>query len=233
MAHRLDAIRGERMRGKVVCLVLPAFLASMAAVAQSRPQAYVIDPERSDIHWLVYKAGAFARFGHNHVISAPEFTGRANVDRTNLAKSTFELEIPVMSLVVDDAALRGGLGEEFSSVPSADDIAGTRGNMLGERVLAADDYPRLRVTGTGPIGQGADQTMRMTVHLLGRSVEVTVPTQLKFEGDELQAAGEFELTHEQLGMDPFSVMAGALQVGNRMSFSYQIRAVPETAESTP
>ena len=212
------------MRRWLAWLVVPALLASAAAAAQSGAQRYVVDPGASDIHWLVYRAGAFARFGHNHVVSVAALDGRVSVDPNDLARSTFELEIPVGDLVVDDPTLRRGLGEEFASEPSADDVAGTRRNMLSNRVLNAEQHPAVRVTGTGPMSSGAGQTLKMTMHLLGRAVDVTVPTSVTLEGDRLEASGAFELTHEQLGLEPFSVMGGALQVGNRLSFTYRILA---------
>jgi polyisoprenoid-binding protein YceI len=219
------------MRRSLTWLVVPAVLASAAAGAQSGSQSYVVDPQSSDVHWLVYRAGAFARFGHNHVISIAAVAGEVSVDPADLARSSFTLEIPVMDLVVDDSALRKGLGEEFASEPSPDDVAGTRRNMLSERVLNAEAHPTLRVTGTGPVTRDGMQTLQMTVYLLGRAVELTVPTSVTLQGERLEASGAFELTHEQLGLEPFSVMGGALQVGNMMTFSYRI--VANRAGGTP
>lgn len=190
-------------------------------------QIYVVDAARSDVHWLVYRAGAFGRFGHNHVVSAGELAGRVVVDRGELAKSTFELEIPVASLVVDDPRLRSGLGDDFSSVPSEKDVEGTRRNMLSERVLDGERHALLRVTGVGPIGTASGQTLTLTVHLLGREIALTVPTSVTIADGELVAAGEFRLTHDELGMQPFSVMGGALQVGNPLDFAYRVIAVAE------
>jgi polyisoprenoid-binding protein YceI len=209
------------MRPILLVRALLLLLASGVAAAQ---QVYEIDAAASDIHWLVYKAGALARLGHNHVISVAELQGTVTVDATDLARSTFELEIPVAALVIDDPALRAGLGEEFSSVPTAEDIAGTRSNMLGERVLMAEEHPVLRLTGTGPTGVGETQSVRARVELLGRSVELELPARVIVDGESLEASGEFELTHTALGMQPFSVMMGALQVADGMSFSYRIRA---------
>ena len=206
-------------------LILPLLLTSLfVAVQSSAQQVYSVDPAASDIHWLVYKAGAFARLGHNHVISVGELTGRVTVNADDLASSTFELEIPVAALVVDDPELRRGLGDEFSSVPSADDIAGTRKNMLSDRVLDGEHFATLRVSGVGPKGVAGEQTMNIKVHLLGRTVDLMVPTNVTIDGNRLEAAGEFMLTHADLGMKPFSVMAGALQVGEQLDFFYHIRA---------
>jgi hypothetical protein len=202
-------------------LALVLLVAGSAAAAEGRQ--YAIDPVGSDVHWLVYKAGSLARLGHNHVISVAGLTGSVSTG-VDPSTSRFELQFPVASLVVDDANLRNALGPDFASVPSADDVAGTRKNMLSERVLMGDHYATIRVTGQGPSGADGAQTLQINVELLGRTVAVTVPTTVQIRGDELTASGEFELTHSALGMTPFSVMLGALQVADKMKFVYRIRA---------
>jgi len=170
---------------------------------------YSIDASGSDVHWLVYKAGSLARLGHNHVISIPDLAGSVTANPTDLSASRFDLQFKVGTLVVDDPKLRSGLGPDFASVPSADDIAGTRKNMLSDRVLMGEKYQTIKVTGMGPAGPaGADagQTLQITVELLGRSVPLSVPTKIEMHGDDLTASGEFDLTHTALGMMPFTVM---------------------------
>ena len=194
------------------------------ALAQTEAGIFSFDPAASDIHWRVYKAGAFARFGHNHVISVPAPRGRIELAET-LADSRVMLEIPVLELVVDEPTLRARYGEDFSSEPSDEDIAGTRTNMLTEDVLNGERFTTLSIVGTAPTGLGEGQTIALEIHLLGRIVTVTVPVDLHVEADTITATGQFRLTHEQLGMKPFSVMMGALQVGEEMDFSYNVRAV--------
>ena len=214
------------MRRSWLWLVVPIGLASALAAAQpvDGQAVYKIDPAASDVHWLVYKAGALARLGHNHVISAPQLSGTVTVNGADLAGSRFELEIPVASLVIDDPALRKGLGEDFASVPTADDIAGTRKNMLSERVLDAEHYPVLKLSGTGPLGETGKQTTHVKVELVGHSVELDLPTTVVVDDSGVEARGEFELNHADLGLKPFSVMMGALQVAEGMKFYYRIRA---------
>lgn len=208
-------------------LLLPALLTSAVAVAQSGGErAYAIDPASSDIHWLTYKAGTFQKLGHNHVISVARPTGTVSVSSGDLAKSRFEIAIPVAGLVVDNPDLRKNLGADFSSVPTADDIAGTTKNMLGDKVLEAAKFPEIKVRGTGPLGEPGKQTMKMTVELLGRSIDLTVPTEVTVDEQGVRARGSFDLTHSDLGMQPFSVMLGAIQVADKMTFSYDIHAKP-------
>jgi hypothetical protein len=151
------------------------------------------------------------------------------VNSADLAKSQFDLNFAVADLVVDDPALRSTLGAEFASVPTAEDVAGTRTNMLSERVLDGDRHPQIRITGSGPAAAGSVQELAVQVALLGRTVALKVPTEITLEGDSLRAQGEFELNHADLGMQPFSVMMGALQVGEKLTFSYDViaqRAAP-------
>jgi polyisoprenoid-binding protein YceI len=208
----------------VLVLCLAGWLASGAAVAQDAGERYVVHAPQSDLHWLVYKAGALARLGHNHTIAVGDLTGNVAVDKSNLGASRFELEFSVANLVVDDPMLRSTQGADFSSVPTAEDIAGTRSNMLSDKVLDGEKYPRIRIIGTGPMTREGKQVLTVKVEMLGRTVDLTVPTEVTIAGDELRAQGEFELNHADLGMQPFSVMMGALQVGEKLSFAYDIRA---------
>jgi len=202
--------------------ILAALLGALVNSTNAQ-EIYEIDVARSNVHWLVYKAGAFARLGHNHVVSVGEMQGRIHYE-TELAAARFEISIPVVSLIVDDSALRSGRGEEFASEPSASDIAGTKQNMLSERVLNGEAFPEIRITGTGLTALAADATLDITVELLGRSVALQVPTFVEFGEDGLTASGEFSLQHAELGMEPFSVMMGALQVGEQLDFSYRVYA---------
>jgi polyisoprenoid-binding protein YceI len=212
------------MSKSVAKLWLAALLLAGTGFAQEAERTYSVDPAASDVHWLVYKAGALARLGHNHTIAVGDLRGTVRTNAADVAASQFELEFNVASLVVDDPALRKTLGADFESVPSAKDIEGTKGNMLGDRVLSGDKFPKIRIVGNGPVARDGAQVLTVKVELLGRTVDLTVPTQVTIDDQLVKATGEFELNHADLGMKPFSVMAGALQVGEKLSFSYSVTA---------
>jgi len=193
--------------------------------AQGGDKVFAIDGAESDIHWLVYKSGALARLGHNHVIAVPNLRGSVTVGAQDPSASHFEIVIPVADLVIDDAKLRSGLGEDFASVPTEKDIEGTRHNMLTDRVLDGDKFPTIRVTGVGPLG-AAPQMFKLKIELLGRTVELTVPTKVTVTDDRVEASGAFDLNHADLGMQPFTALMGALSVGEKMSFTYHVVARP-------
>lgn len=207
-----------------ICALLASVLAAgMAGAQPGAPGAFEIDAERTDIHWRIYRAGPMARFGHSHVISVGALDGTVNVS-ADPSQSSLELEFPVAGLIVDDPALRNLYGDEFSSVPTADDIEGTRGNMLGEAVLNGEQFPSIRISGLNWTGPGGNETIDLTIEILGAAIKVTVPTAVVIDGDSLVASGSFMLSHETLAMTPFSVMMGAVQVGADMDFDYEIHA---------
>ena len=212
------------MKRAILACCLTGWLASGIAVAQSAGERYVVDAAQSDLHWLVYKAGALARLGHTPTIATGDLTGSVTVDQKELSASKFELEFTVANLVVEDPTLRSRNGADFASVPTADDIAGTRSNMLSERVLDGEKHPRIRIVGTGPTMREGKQVLTVKVEMLGRTIDLTVPTEVTIANGELQAKGMFELNHADLGMQPFSVMMGALQVGENLSFAYDVKA---------
>ncbi|MGD2168288.1 MAG: YceI family protein [Gammaproteobacteria bacterium] len=191
-------------------------------MAQS-PGVYVIDTEASEIHWRIYKAGAFARFGHNHVIAIAQPSGTVEV-ADDIADSSVDIHFDVGELSIDDPALRSRYGEDFESEPTDEDIAGTRTNMLTEQVLNGAAFPTISLTGTRLSGVGENQTIVLTISLLGRSVSLTVPVNVSFDASRLRAQADFRLMHEDLGMQPFSVMMGALQVAPEIDFTVDIHA---------
>jgi polyisoprenoid-binding protein YceI len=203
-----------------------------AVTEQPRPAAepvegrvYRVDAPASEVLWRISKAGVMARFGHNHVISAEQFDGTVVVDPDDATRSRFDLEIPVAALVIDAPELRARFGEEFASVPSEADKEGTRNNMLGDGVLKAALFPIVRVRGGELAGVGDAQTLAIEIEILGGSFEFRVPSTVTFGDGTLEASGDFALDHSDLGMTPFSALGGALQVGERIEFSYRIRAV--------
>jgi polyisoprenoid-binding protein YceI len=203
---------------------LTGLLVFRVAAAQEVAERYVVDAARSDVHWLVYKAGALARLGHNHTVAIGDLSGSIAVNSADLAKSQFDLEFRVANLVVDNAALRATLGADFASVPSENDVEGTRKNMLSERVLDGEKHPQIRISGSGPVAAGSAQELAVKVEMLGRTIDLKVPTEVTIDGEQLRAKGEFELNHADLGMKPFTALAGALQVGEKLSFTYDITA---------
>lgn len=193
---------------------------------------YQVQSQECDVQILVYRGGALARLGHNHVMTAQGVGGRVWL-HPQFERSGFELSVPVKELVVDDPASRRAAGSAFpADIPQADKDA-TRRNMLRAQVLDAEAYPEITLTAARVAGttEASELTVRITIK--GVSEEVQVPATLDIEGGRLIAQGEFDVLQSQFGIEPFSVALGALQVQDRVHIRFRIVALPVGGQGLP
>ena len=186
-------------------------------------------PQSSLLTVLVYRGGALASAGHNHVIASHDLSGTIYVPQ-QIAQSSFEVHVPVATLTVDEAALRAQQpAGEFPPEISAEAKAGTRSNMLGAALLDAQHNPEILLQSLGLEGEGAVASGTVLAHVQcsvrGKVRSFTVPVRYRLAGDGgVEASGEFPLRQTDLGLTPFSAMLGALQVQDEMRVSFHILA---------
>lgn len=185
------------------------------AAAQGKP-VYRIDPARSLVSITVRRGGSLARLGHDHVVASHEAQGYIAPE-----EGRADLYIPLDGLSVDEPALRAEAG--LDTQPSESDIAGTRTNML-DKVLETQQFPfaLIHVSGIEKRPTGVLLTVAITLHGVTRTIEV--PAQTETARDEISVAGLFEFNQSDFGIVPFSILAGAIQVQDRMSLRFRIRA---------
>jgi polyisoprenoid-binding protein YceI len=186
-------------------------------------RVFTVVAEESLLQILVYRGGAMARLGHNHVIASHHLAGAVFV-ADDLTQTRFDIQIPVNELTVDEPAMRERAGAEFpAGVPqSARD--GTRKNLLSEALLDGERYPeiRLRATDIIALGEGFDAGVEITIKDEVRNVRV--PVAISQKDDAFVAIGEFPLKQSQLGLKPFSVAMGTLVVLDDMRVHFEVSA---------
>lgn len=143
---------------------------------------------------------------------------------TPLERSGCELQLPVTALIVDDPQERSATGAEFSEPLDAEARAGTREHMLGDRQLDASHFPmltlRCRQVTTTPTGA----VLTLTVTLRDHESQLEVPVQWHQDGASLQASGEFTFKQSALGMEPYTLLLGALRVSDDIRARFRIEA---------
>ena len=183
----------------------------------------VYEVTASEVTVRVYRGGALAALGHNHVIASTALAGRIEL-REPLTASTLELALPLDSLTVDERPRRLAAGSDFPDNLTESDREGTRRNMLGPALLDAARFPVLRLTGVAIEGSAGEFRVRTQVALAGMEREILVPVGVDVRNRELVAQGEFVLTHAELGLTPFSAALGALRVRDDMLVAYRLVA---------
>ena len=177
---------------------------------------------------LVFRGGPLAKAGHNHVIASHALHGTLYVP-ADLARTTFDVDLPVAELTVDEAPLRAKENEaEFP--PDVPDSAkeGTRKNMLGPALLDAEHYPQIELQSAGvevaAAGPGSEWRARVRVTVRDHASTVVVPVHYEQHADDILLSGDFPLKQSDLGLVPFSALLGALQVVDEMKVRFRIVA---------
>jgi hypothetical protein len=193
--------------------------------------AYHIDENQSELRILVYRAGPLARFGHNHVIVNHAIHGVVSLADV-AGDSVFWLNVPVAGFVVDDSEARREEGADFASDVPDDAKSGTLHNMLSAALLDAEEFPVITVKSVAASraqnGSGAGAlTATVAISIAGHESTVDVPFTLQVDSRRLSASGSLELRQSVLGLTPFSLMLGALQVQDAVTIKFEIVAVPD------
>jgi hypothetical protein len=171
----------------------------------------------------VYKGGALARAGHNHIVASHSLTGVVRVP-DDPTRATFDIHMPVNELVVDEDDLRAKEGPDFPPGVPADAKEGTKRNMLGASLLEAERYPEI-VLQSEAIQQGPEGLQaQVRVIVRDRASSVIVPVKYEIQGEDLRVSGELALEQTDIGLTPFSLFGGALKVLDEMKIRFAIVA---------
>lgn len=183
--------------------------------AESADGVYRLDPSASWMHLRIGRDGRLKRLGHNHIVSTRALFGWAASAGDELRALAY---VPVAELEVDRPELRAAAGEGFESEVSDSDRQGTRANMLGPGVLHAEAHPFLKAE----VILGEEPVWRFQVR--GEWSQVPVEADIRREGNRLVATGHLTLTHQGLGIEPFSALGGAIRVAEAIEVSFHIEA---------
>ena len=196
---------------------------SVAAAPVPGARHYRVDTAQSLLQILVYRGGAMARLGHNHVIASRHLTGVVQVAEDPV-RTRFDIEFPVNELTIDEPAMREDAGPDFPSAVPQSARDGTRKNLLSPALLDGAAHPtvRLRAVDVLAVNDGYDVGVEIT--LKGQVHHKRVPLRLEHNDGSLTARGEFTLRQSELGLQPFSVAMGTLVVLDEMQVRFEIRA---------
>jgi hypothetical protein len=175
---------------------------------------YAIEPDHSLVVLEVRRAGRLARLGHDHVVASHDLQGFV---APNARKA--DLFVRLDRLVVDEQELRAEAG--FGARPPEAAVAGTRDNMLGP-VLHAERHPFAVIHVAASDAASGDLEVAITLN--GVTHTSRVPATIDRQGDALIVSGRLALDQTDFGITPLSILAGAIQVQNRVDVRFTIRA---------
>jgi hypothetical protein len=200
----------------------PAPAAEPAAIPAGARELHVV-PEESLLQVFVYRGGAMARLGHNHVIASHQLAGSVYVT-SEATQTRFDISFPVNELTVDEPALREQAGPDFAPTVPQSARDGTHGNLVSEALLDSAHYPAIRLRATDVIEAAGGYDMGVEIAIKDQVRTVRVPVAVERQGGSLVASGEFPLKQSELGLKPFSAAMGALVVVDGVVVRFRVTA---------
>ena len=209
--------------------------AALSRQMSAAARVLAVDPSASLVRVLVYRGGALARLGHDHVIAARELNGIVVLDSgaAGRTRASGELYTAFSALTVDEPALRSAAG--FETEPSAEDRDGTKRNMLA--TFSAAEHPFVRVALEAGFDGGIGRERRIvpaqvTISLAGVERGFDVDVGVSAAEGVVAADGAFSIRHDDFGVEPFSVLGGALAVDDRIDIEFEVQAVAQASGET-
>ena len=184
-------------------------------LARSGKPVFDIDPARSLVVVEVRRAGTLASVGHDHVVASHDLRGYVAP-----SEGRADVLMRADTLAVDEDGSRAEVG--FDTHPTADDIAGTRRNML--RILRADEHPFVVASVEGIRAVSGAQVVRPTFTVAGVDRATEAPATIEMTGDSIRITGRTSIRQTDFGIRPFSILGGALQVDDAVPVRFDIVA---------
>jgi hypothetical protein len=184
---------------------------------------FTLDPKKSKVRIYVFRSGRFTNLGHNHVLSAPKYTGYFYLPTSGTANARFDLKFRLDELEIDNSAIRAVSGNAFASKLSSEAIASTREHMLGDDNFQANRYPYVLIHSLQIFGEAPKFAAKIQITLHGQSREMWVPLNVEGLPGTLTVAGSFVLHQTDFGVQPYSVLGGALAVQDEVVIEFRLQ----------
>jgi polyisoprenoid-binding protein YceI len=204
------------MKRRLATAAAALFLIPAASLPQEGSNCSV-DAQQSKVEIHVGKEGTFKAFGHDHLISAKQVSGRARFDQQKVDNSTVTLRISTKSLTVVDP------GE------SEKDRQEVQATMEGEKVLDVAKFPEITFTSSSvsaakKTSDGWELTLAGTLNLHGVEKPVSFPLHLHADNNELHGQGELSILQTDYGITPVKVGGGTVKVKDKLKITFNIVA---------
>ena len=189
------------------------------SVVKAEASPYCVDAERSRFSIQVGSGGLFAAFGHDHEIAAKDIQGCADIDWSQIERSSVNLNFAAAGITVLD--------------PKHPKDRAEVQDTMEKQVLKVAEFPQIHfesarvrvkqpVTGTNRYELVLDGPLTIR----GHTEQVSIPVVLTREASAgARVSGRYALKQTTFGIKPISLAGGTVKVKDeiRIEFDLQLR----------
>ena len=175
---------------------------------------YRIDPSQSKFIAHALAGGLFWFKGHDHLVAVRDFGGYARLNPDSLTSSSLEITVKAASM------------EETSSV-FTDAQKKIINKELHDIVLLPDQYPEIVFKSTSVAGKATaanqyDLKITGDLTLNGVTRQISIPTKVTVNGNDLRAQGEFSIDRSDFKVKATSAFHGLVRVRDKVKFEFDM-----------
>jgi polyisoprenoid-binding protein YceI len=168
-----------------------------------------IGPDNGQVTVNVYKDGVAAKMGHDLVLQAKQWSGKADINSDDPSASSVQVTIDPSSLEV--------IGATGGAKPLSDKDKGDIGKNINDKILNTSRYQEITFESTGVTGS----SMKGNLTIAGSTQPVTLDLSVNESTGEVTGKTSFQQT--QFGLKPFSAMMGALKVKDKVEIEVKAK----------
>ena len=172
-----------------------------------------LGPQSGKITLNVYRDGVAAKMGHNLVLEATKWRGKAEVVGDDPAASSVQLTIDPRSLEIIDA--QGGIK------PLSDKDRADIKRNINDKILITSRNPEITFRSTEVSGIAPNIKVKGNLTLAGKSRPVTLNVRVDERLD--RATGKTTIQQSSFGIKPFSALFGALKIKDSVDIQFDIK----------
>ena len=188
---------------------------AMSPTTRTSPAArYHLDSSQSKFIAHAMAGGLFWFEGHDHLVAVKDFSGEAQFSPDQINQASLQITAKAASMI------------ETSSV-FTDQQKQIIDKELREIVLQPDQFPDItfrstQVSGTKSTDGEYDVKITGDLTLHGVTRQITIPTKLTLNGNDLRAVGEFSIDRSDYKVKATSAVHGLVQVRDKIKFNFGI-----------
>jgi len=206
------------MRTTIRTILLTAFWIVLASALNSEASTLCVDAATSQFKIRVGSAGLFSAFGHEHLIQVQGIKGCAEIEWTQLERSSVSLTFAAKDIRVLDP-------------DHPNDKAKVQETMETE-VLRTKEFPEIqfkssRVRETPSKTSSGDRHELMvegSLTIRGRTQNVSLPLVIqKSSSNGAKVTGRYVLKQSAFGITPVKVMGGTVRVKDEITIEFELQ----------
>ena len=170
---------------------------------------HTIGPDNGHVTVSVYKDGVAAKMGHDLVLEASSWSGKADINSDDPSASSVQVSIDPSSLTV----VKGTGGAKALSDKDKADIV----KNINDKILNTNKYQEITFESTG----ASDSSLKGNLTINGSTNPVTLDLSVNDSTGEVTGKTSFQQT--QFGIKLFSAMMGALKVKDKVDIEVSVK----------